>query len=265
MSYETIVFDITDGVAVITLNRPEKYNAFTQAMYKELLDAQKKVAKDPAVRAVVLTGAGKGFCTGQDLAEFNSPEREGTVGDHLRSTLNILVTNFRSLEKPIICAVNGVAAGAGASMAVACDLRIASDKGSFMFGAFLGVGLIPDAGGTYFLPQLIGVSRALELAMLTDGKNRLEADKALQWGLVNKVVPHDDLLTETMMVATKLAHMPTKAIGLAKRAIYKSAERSIADALEYEAQLQTVASNTYDHKEGVAAFLEKREPVYKGE
>lgn len=265
MSYETILYEVGGGVGTITFNRPDKYNAFTQTMYKELLDAQKKLAKDGSVRAVVLTSTGKGFCSGQDLAEFGSAERQGSVGDHLRATLNQVVTNFRALEKPVICAINGVAAGAGASVTTACDLRIASENASFVFGAFLSVGLIPDAGGTYFLPQLIGVSRALELAMLTDGKNRLSAQQALAWGLVNRVVPHDDLMKETLSIANKLAGMPTKAIGLAKRAIYKAAERSMSEALEYEAQLQTIASQTHDHKEGVVAFLEKREPVYKGE
>lgn len=264
MPYETILYEVSDGVGAITLNRPDKYNALTQAMYRELLDAQKKISRDSGVRAVVLTGAGKGFCSGQDLAEFGLAEREGTIGDHLRGTLNIIVTNFRSLEKPVICALNGVAAGAGATASLSCDLRIASDKASFVFGAFLGVGLIPDAGGTYFLPQLVGVSRAMELAMLNDGKNRLSAEQALQWGLVNRVVAHDDLMAETMAIATRLATMPTKAIGLAKRAIYRSAERAMPDALEYEAQLQTIAGSTHDHQEGVAAFLEKREPVYTG-
>jgi 2-(1,2-epoxy-1,2-dihydrophenyl)acetyl-CoA isomerase len=175
------------------------------------------------------------------------------------------VTNFRSLEKPVICALNGVAAGAGATVSLSCDLRIASDRASFVFAAFLGVGLIPDGGGTYFLTQLVGVSRALELAMLNDSKNRLNPDQALQWGLVNRVVPHDDLLAETMAIARRLAQMPTRAIGLAKRAVYKAGERSLAEALEYEAQLQTIAGGTHDHREGVAAFLEKREPVFKGE
>lgn len=265
MAYENILYEVSDGVGTITLNRPDKYNAFTQAMYTEILDAQKQIARDKGVRAVVLTGAGKGFCSGQDLAEFGSSERHGTVGDHLRATLNLVVTNFRAMEKPVICALNGVAAGAGASVAVSCDMRIASDKAAFVFGAFLSVGLIPDAGGTYFLPQIVGVGRAMELALLSDSKNRLNADTALQWGLVNRVVPHDDLMKETHAIATKLANLPTKAIGLAKRAIYRSQERSISEALEYEAQLQTIASNTHDHQEGVAAFLEKRDPVYKGE
>lgn len=265
MTYETILFEVADGVGTVTLNRPDKYNAFNEQMYKELMDAQKKISRDSAIRAVILTGAGKGFSSGQDLAEFSEAGERGTVGDHLRSTLNQIVTNIRALEKPVICALNGVAAGAGASVATACDLRIASENASFVFAAFLSVGLIPDAGATYFLPQLIGVSRALELAMLSDSKNRLSAEQALQWGLVNRVVPHADLLAETRAIAEKLAKMPTKAIGLAKRAIYRSAERVMADALEYEAQLQTVASHTHDHKEGVSAFLEKREPVYKGE
>lgn len=265
MAYETILYEVNEGVGTITLNRPDKYNAFNQQMYQELLDAQKKISRDARVRAVILTGTGKGFSSGQDLAEFNEAGERGNVGDHLRTTLNLVVTNFRALEKPVICAINGVAAGAGASVATACDLRIASSNASFVFGAFLSVGLIPDAGGTYFLPQLIGVSRALELALLSDGKNRLSAEQALEWGLVNRVVAHDDLLSETQAIADKLAKMPTKAIGLAKRAIYRSAERMMADALEYEAQLQTIASHTYDHKEGVNAFLEKREPVYKGE
>jgi 2-(1,2-epoxy-1,2-dihydrophenyl)acetyl-CoA isomerase len=262
-SYETILYQVADGVATITLNRPDKYNALTRTMYKELGDAFKNCARDAQVRAVILTGAGKGFCAGQDLTEMVGAGAL-PIGELLRNGLNTLITTVRSLEKPVIAAVNGAAAGAGASLALASDLRIAADNATFVFAAFVNIALVPDGGATYLLQQLVGASRALELALLADSKNRLTAEQALAWGLVNRVTSTDDLTPQAQALAAQLAKMPTRAIGMTKRAIYRAAERSLTDALEYEAQLQDVTTKTADHQEGVAAFLEKREPVFKG-
>jgi 2-(1,2-epoxy-1,2-dihydrophenyl)acetyl-CoA isomerase len=264
MSYETILFEVNDGVASITLNRPDAYNALTVPMYTEILDALKQVSRDKTVRAMLLTGSGKGFCSGADLLEVQNNLESLAIGDYLRTGLNQIVTGFRNLEKPIICALNGVAAGAGASLALATDIRIASEKASFVFAAFVNIGLIPDAGGTYFLPELVGPAKAFELAMLADGQNRVGPEQAQSLGLVTRITAHDDLMNEANALANKLANMPTKAIGLAKRAIYKASERSLDGQLETEAQLQTIASRSYDFQEGVAAFVEKREPNFKG-
>lgn len=266
MSYETILFDINDGVATITLNRPDSYNALTQEMYKELTHAFKQVSRNKEVRAVLLTGAGKGFCSGADLVSMQGVfSQEVSIGDVLRDGLHHVILGIRRLEKPVICAINGVAAGAGASIALATDLRIASDKASFVFAAFVNIGLIPDAGSTHFLPQLVGPAKAFELAMLADSKNRVSPAQAQNLGIVTKVVTHDDLMNEARDLATKMAIMPTKAIGLAKRAIYKSSENGLFDQLEMEAQMQTIASRTHDFQEGVTAFIEKRDANFKGE
>ncbi len=265
MTYETILYEVSDGVATITLNRPDKYNALTMPMYKEMQHALKEIARDRAVRAVVLTGAGKGFCSGADLLELQSNLEDVSVGDVLRAGLNKIAVAMRTLEKPIICAVNGVAAGAGAGLALACDLRLASDQASFVFAAFVNIGIIPDAGTTYFLPQLVGVSRAFELATTADAQNRLKAEAALEMGIVNQVIPHDHFMDEVNAYARRMAEKATYAVGLTKRAMYKAAERSLADALETEAQLQIATFKTQDFREGVQAFIEKRAPVFKGE
>lgn len=265
MAYETLLYDVQNGVATVTFNRPESYNALTGTMYREILDACRQIQRDKNVRAVLLTGAGKGFCSGADLSEFDLTLEKINVGDILRGGLNQIVTTFRTLEKPIVCAINGVAAGAGASLTLACDLRIASDKATYVFAAFANIGIIPDAGATYLLPQLVGVHRALELAWLADAQNRLSMDTALAYGLINRVVPHDNLMSEATALATKLAGMATRALGMGKRAMYRAAEKSFADALEYEAQLQDGAFRTHDFREGVMAFLEKRPPQFRGE
>ncbi len=265
MAYDTLLYEVQHGVATVTLNRPDSYNALTNTMYQELLDAFRQIQRDKAVRAVLLTGAGKGFCSGADLTEFDLSQEKIPVGAMLRAGLNQIVTTFRTLEKPIVCALNGVAAGAGASLSLACDLRIASDKATYVFAAFANIGIIPDAGATYLLPQLVGVNRALELAWLADSQNRLSMDTAAEYGLINWIVPHDDLMTEATALATKLASMATRALGMGKRAMYRAAEKSFADALEYEAQLQDGAFKTHDFREGVQAFIEKRPPQFRGE
>jgi len=263
MTYENILYNLQDDVATITLNRPQTYNALTMGTISELIKAMKAARKD-AARAIVLTGTGKGFSSGADLVEINN-NPDVNITEALRNGLNTLVQTMRGLELPIICAVNGVAAGAGAAIPLAADYRIAADNASFVFAAFVNIGLVPDAGSTYLLQQIVGPARALELALFADSKNRVDASTALDLGLVSQVVPADDLDTNAHALATKLATMPTKAIAMTKRAIYRAYERSLTDSMDYEAMLQGAAFKTHDFKEGVTAFLEKREPVFKGD
>lgn len=265
MTYETILFNINEGVATITLNRPDKYNALNVQMYHEILDALKQCTRNKDIRAVILTGAGKAFSSGADLLELQSQLGTFDISDSLRQGLNRIVSTIRELEKPVVAVINGVVAGAGGGIALACDMRIASDKASFVFAAFSSIGIIPDAGTTYFLPQLVGVSKALELSLFADGQNRVSADEALALGIVNRVVADDNLAEETQAIGSKLANMATKAVGLTKRSMYKASERSLADALETEAQLQSVTFKTQDFQEGVMAFIQKRPAEFKGE
>lgn len=260
MTYQTIFYSVNDGVATIRLNRPHTLNAFTDAMIRETTAAFKQAERDQSVRCIILTGTGRGFSSGQDLGDTQAREADETIGDHLRHTYHRLIKQMTRLEKPIIGMINGIAAGAGCGVALACDLRIASDKASFML-AFSKIGLVPDSGTNWFLPRLIGYSRAYEMAITAD---KLPAAKALEWGLVNEVVPHEQLEEVTLAWANRFANGATKAYGLAKRAMYKSVGMSLDQALEYEAQLQDIAGNTADFKEGVTAFLEKRKPEYKG-
>ncbi len=264
-TYETLLYTTEDGVAVITLNRPDTRNALTAPMYRELMATLAAAEADPSVRAIILTGSGKGFCSGQDLAELQAlTQTDATVGDVLRNNLNRLVLQMRALPKPIIGALNGVAAGAGGSLALATDLRIAAEDASFVFAAFVNIGIIPDGGGTYFLPKLVGPSKALELAWLADAQNRVSAAQALQLGIVQRVVPTDTLMQEAHALARKLASMATLAIGETKRAIYAANEGTLADALEREADVQVRMFETQDFAEGVRAFLEKRPAQFKG-
>ncbi|MDX6465746.1 MAG: 2-(1,2-epoxy,2-dihydrophenyl)acetyl-CoA isomerase [Gaiellaceae bacterium] len=246
-----------DGaVQTITLNRPEVFNAFNRALHKGLRDALKD-ARDPEVRAVVVTGAGKGFCAGQDLKEFGEA---GNVGDALRATYHPNVLAIRALEKPVIAAVNGACAGAGLSFACACDIRIAADAANFVPG-FVGIGLVPDAGGTYFIHRLLGAPRAFE--WMTSNR-RLSAAEAHAWGLVSEVVEADALPARAAELATFYASLPTRAIGMTKRLFDHADTASLEEQLELEAQLQGVAIESEDFREGVAAFLEKRTPKFTG-
>jgi len=260
MTYETILFDVEDGVSTITLNRPDSLNAFNSQMIQETADAIKQSGRDSLVRCVVITGAGKGFSSGQDLKEVQGRGDDFSIASHLRGGYNRLVERMVSLEKPILGAINGVAAGAGCGVALACDIRIASDQASFI-QVFSKVGLIPDTGSTWLLPRLVGYARAYEMAITAD---RVTADRALQWGLVNQVAPAAQLMEIVRAWALRLAQGPTRAFGLTKRAMMRSWEVTLPQALEYEAMLQAAAAQTADNREGVAAFLEKRQPQFQG-
>jgi 2-(1,2-epoxy-1,2-dihydrophenyl)acetyl-CoA isomerase len=247
-----------DGaVLTITFNRPDVLNAFNTDMHRALA-AGLKEARDASVRAVVLTGAGRGFCVGQDLTEFR--EAPGDIGARLRESYHPNIRAIRSLEKPVIAAVNGVAAGAGMSLSCACDLRLAADGASFI-PAFINIGLIPDSGGSYFVTRILGPARAFE--WLASGK-KLSAAEAHAWGLVSEVVETDRLAGRAAELAAQLAELPTRGIGMTKRLLDHAVGSSLEEQLEREAQLQTAATQTNDFREGVSAFLEKRPPRFKG-
>ena len=245
------------GVLTITLNRPDVLNAFNAAMHRALADALRE-ARDAAVRAVVLTGAGRGFCVGQDLTEFR--EAAGDIGARLRDNYHPNIRAIRALEKPVIAAVNGAAAGAGMSFACACDVRIAADSASFI-PAFINIGLIPDSGGSYFVTRILGAARAFE--WLATGK-KLTAAEAHAWGLVSEVVEADALPRRAAELAAQLAELPTRGIGMTKRLVDHAGDATLEEQLEREAQLQAAATRTEDFKEGVAAFLEKRPARFRG-
>lgn len=265
MNYEQILFEQNGGVVTITINRPDTRNSLSLDTIKELQAAFKACGRDKSVRAIVLTGTGKGFSSGADLQEIAANMGQIDITSVLRTGLNSLTLLIRSLEKPVIAAVNGVAAGAGASLALAADYRIIADTASFVFAAFVNIGLIPDGGATHLLQQVVGPAKALELALLADSQNRVNAEAARELGIANRIVTTDDLMTETNALAEKLADMPTRAIGLTKRAIYRAADHTLDDAIDYEAQLQSAAFRTHDFQEGVLAFIEKRTPVFTGE
>lgn len=246
-----------DAVLTITLNRPDVLNALTAEMHKGLAVALKE-CRAPEVRAVVLTGAGRGFCVGQDLTEFR--QAPGDIGARLREHYHPNILAIRALEKPVIAAVNGAAAGAGLSFACACDLRVAADSASFV-PAFINIGLVPDSGGTHFVTRILGPARAFE--WLASGR-KLTASEAHAWGLVSEVVETAALAERAAELAAGLAAMPTRGVGMTKRLIDHAANATLEQQLEREAQLQTAATQTRDFGEGVAAFLEKRPPNFSG-
>jgi 2-(1,2-epoxy-1,2-dihydrophenyl)acetyl-CoA isomerase len=248
------------GVATVTLNRPDALNALTVPMKQELLGAFRGVEREKAVRAVILTGAGRAFCAGQDLRERLEPGA-APLGIEVRERYNPIIRAMRGLSKPIVGAINGVAAGAGASLAMACDLRIAADNASFAL-AFGRVGLVPDSGASWLLPRLVGSARAAELALLDEP---VSAADALRIGFVGRVVPAAQLAAEARAVAARLAAGAPKAIALTKRALNAAWDGDLDAALEYEAHLQDLAGRTKDHAEGMAAFMEKRPPRFSGE
>jgi 2-(1,2-epoxy-1,2-dihydrophenyl)acetyl-CoA isomerase len=245
------------AVLTITLNRPDSYNAFTTSMHAALYSVLEEAASEE-VRAVVITGAGKGFCAGQDITEFQGLDHE--VGEHLEATYHPNIRAIRALEKPVIAAVNGAAAGAGLSLACACDHRIAADGAGFVPG-FIGIGLVPDSGGSYFIARLLGASRAF--AWMSSNR-KLTAAEALAWGLVDEVVDAEALADRATELAADYAARPTRAIGMTKRLFDHTQTATLDEQLALEAQLQTAATKTTDFAEGVTAFLEKRPPSFTG-
>ncbi|MBA3875122.1 MAG: enoyl-CoA hydratase/isomerase family protein [Anaerolineae bacterium] len=263
MSFETILYQIDNSILTITLNRPDKLNAMTPILLRELKEAFEQANNDQVVRVVILTGAGRGFCAGADLAAASELMMRGgfSYEENLNATYNPLILTMQNLQKPIIAAVNGVAAGAGMSLTLACDIRIAAESASFL-QAFVKIGLVPDSGSTWMLPRLIGLTKALEL-MLTGKK--VTAQEALELGFVNQVVPDAELSATVQQMAQLFAVAPTKTIGLIKQAVNFAATSSLEDAMKNEARLQDAAGKSADHMEGVAAFLEKRPAAFKGE
>jgi 2-(1,2-epoxy-1,2-dihydrophenyl)acetyl-CoA isomerase len=255
---ETMLADLNDGVLTVTLNRPNKYNALNYTAAKEIVGICKQAGRDKAIRCIVITGAGKGFCAGQDLTEVEARDGDFSFREHLLRGYNRMVIAMRTLEKPIVVAVNGACAGAGLGLALAADIRIASDRAKFLT-AFIGIGLAPDSGVSYWLPRLVGPARAAELLFTND---IVDGPTAAEIGLVNRCVPHDELLPETLALARRLADGPTHAIGVTKRALNKSLGVTFAEQVDYEAYLQDVAGRSAEYKEGVAAFHEKRKPNY---
>ena len=263
MTYDNILFDISDGIATLTLNRPDKLNSFTAAMHGEVRSALEQVAADKSARVLVLTGAGRGFCAGQDLSDRAVAPGGAPVdlGESVEKYYAPLVLALRALPMPVICAVNGVAAGAGANIALACDIVIAARSASFN-EVFCKLGLIPDTGGTYFLPRLIGTARATGLAMLGE---RLSAERAEQWGLIWKCVDDAELANEVATLAKHFSTAPTLGLARAKQALQASGLNTLEQQLMLEAGMMRELGYSADYREGVAAFMEKRTPAFKGE
>jgi len=258
----TLVVERKNGVLCLTLNRPEVLNSFNAEMAGALQAELGGAASDASIRAVLLTGTGRGFCAGQDLAEALPKDSVmPDLGNFVRTTWNPIIRAIRTLEKPVVCAVNGTAAGAGANVAFACDIVFAASTVNFI-QSFAKIGVIPDSGGTFILPRLVGLARATALTMLAE---KLPAQQALEWGLIYKVVPPDTLMADALACATHLATQPTKALGLIKRAFNESLGVSLDDALANEETLQREAGKSSDYAEGVKAFLEKRAPRFTGQ
>ncbi len=259
MSFQFLKYEVVQGVATITLNRPEVYNALNDGITFELQDAFKQVGKDENVRVVVITGEGKAFCSGQDLKAGAEQEKRSFL-DSLQRRYNPIIRAMRTLPKPILCRLNGVAAGAGCSLALACDMIVASEEAT-LIEVFINIGLVPDSGSSYFLPRLTGKAKAFELCSMG---SRVKAAEALALGLVNKVVPAAELDAAVKSYTDYFANAPTKSIGLIKKMLDKAGTSTLEEMLEYEAYCQEIAGSTHDYKEGVNAFLQKRKPEFKG-
>ena len=256
----SILFDVKDNIAIITLSRPDKYNAFNREMALGLQERLDECKTSKNIRAVYITGAGKAFSSGQDLDEVvnpNGPDVSSILSQHY----NPIITKIRKLEKPVVAAVNGVSAGAGANLALCCDIVVASQSSSFI-QAFSKIGLIPDSGGTFFLPRLVGWQKASALFLLGE---KISAQEAERIGMIYKVFPDETFVAESFKIATTLAQMPTKALGYTKLALNNSLINNYEDQLHDEEILQERAGKTQDYKEGIQAFLEKRKPIFKGE
>ncbi len=258
---QTLLVEFKDGVASLTLNRPAVLNAFNRTLSGELVAALQRAREDDSIRVVVLTGSGRGFCAGQDLSEAIPKNDENPdLGVIVRAIYTPVIRGIRTLEKPVVCAVNGVAAGAGAMLALLCDIVIAAPEASFVW-SFTKIGVIPDTGGTFLLPRIVGLQRAAALTMLHD---TLSAEQAREWGLIYRVSAPGQVVAEAAQIAARLAHMPTRALGLTKRGFNHSLGLDLEAAMSFEENLQREAGLSGDYKEGVKAFLEKRAPRYTG-
>jgi 2-(1,2-epoxy-1,2-dihydrophenyl)acetyl-CoA isomerase len=262
MIFENISFESRDAVAVLTLKRPESLNSFNDAMHGEIRDAMRQVREDSAIRCLLLTGTGRGFCAGQDLSDRTVAPGGAApdLGASVRDKYNPLVRSIMELEKPVVCAVNGVAAGAGANIALACDIVLAARSASFIQG-FSKIGLVPDSGGTWTLPRLVGRARAMGMTLLS---GRITAEQAEHWGLIWQMVEDEDLMDRATALAAHLSTQPTLGLGLTKKAINASAVNDLRQQLDLECDFQRRAGRSEDYREGVAAFMEKRTPHFKG-
>ena len=258
-AYQYLLFRAEDGIATVSLNRPEVYNALNDAITFEMQDVLKAIAKDESVRVVVLTGEGRAFCAGQDLKE-SSLSANRSFMESLQKRYNPIIRAMRSLPKPLICRLNGVAAGAGCSIALACDLIIASEEAT-LTEVFINIGLVPDSGSSFFLPRLVGMAKAFELCTMG---TKVKAREAVDLGLINRAVAHDQLDAAVAEYTSYFANAPTRSIGLIKKMLQKSAHATLDEMLEYEAWCQEIAGSSADYKEGVAAFLAKRKPRFSG-
>lgn len=263
MSFETLLFEVTAGVAKLVLNRPDKLNSFNQKMHAEIRECMKEVSSNNEIRCLLITGSGRGFCAGQDLSDrdVSADEAMPDLGASVERNYNPLIRSIKKLEKPVICAVNGVAAGAGSSLALACDIVYAARSATFI-QSFSKIGLIPDTGGSWTLPRLVGHARAMGMAMLAE---KITAEKAEAWGMIWKCVDDDELISEAEQQAKFLATQPTKGLGYIKRVLHASMSNSLDEQLDLERDMMRIAGRTDDYREGVNAFMNKRNPKFTGQ